>query len=74
MNISYIYDLKGKPEYAVIPINFWNKISSLIDNEQEKSQIKTSFDPQNYRGIISNLDLDIYLELSKMRDEWERNI
>ncbi len=72
MNISYIYDLKGKPEYAVIPIYFWNKISSMIDNEQEKPQVKTSFEPQKYRGILSNFDLDIDLELSKMRDEWER--
>lgn len=72
MNINYIYDLKGKPEYAVIPIYLWNKISNLIEIDKDKNMSSKSFEPKEFRGILSNLNIDTDQELSKMRDEWER--
>ncbi|HPI18900.1 MAG TPA: hypothetical protein PKY56_00880 [Candidatus Kapabacteria bacterium] len=74
MNISYIYDKKGEPEYAVIPIIFWKKLEKDILKTVEKNNISKKFNPKEYKGIISSLNLNIEDEIQEMREEWERSI
>jgi len=74
MNISYIYDKKGEPEYAVIPIIFWEKIEKDILRTENHKNISKKFNPREYKGLISSLNLNIEDEIQEMREEWERSI
>jgi hypothetical protein len=75
MNVNYIYDTKGKAEYAVIPIILWERINHLFESEKSKSDNHKSieFEPKEFKGILSNLNLNIESEISDLRYEWERN-
>lgn len=72
MSIEYIYDSNGKKTGVIIPIDIWNKNKSKILNEQGEKESKKVFKPSKYRGIYSNLDIDIEKETKKLRDEWVR--
>ena len=76
MTVNYIYNTKGKPEYAVVPYILWEELEKLID-EKAASQVKKMkkiFEPSKYYGILKHLDLDINTEIKNMRKEWKRNI
>ena len=76
MNINYIYNAKGKPEYAVIPFSLWKKLSGKLDNKlnDKKVQDMKIFDPKEYRGVLTHLNLNIEDEILEMRNDWTRNI
>ncbi len=69
MNVSYIYNSKGNAEYVVIPVILWNKLNNLLEKENTNE-----FHPNEYKGILSDLNLDIDAELLNIREEWTRNI
>jgi hypothetical protein len=78
---NYIYDEKGIAEYVVLPVKIWEilkpyltsneiKIKEMNPEELKKTE---SFNPKDYFGIISHLELDVEQELKNMRSEWTRN-
>ncbi len=75
MNINFIYNLNGKPEYAVIPYNIWETLEKYISGNESNIQkkIKKRFNPDNYKGILSHLHLNVDKEIKKMRSEWKRD-
>lgn len=78
MTINYIYDTQGKLEYAVVPIQIWETVQSYLpknvsDDLVEKESAYKKFEPKDYFGMLSHLNLDAEQELSNMRAEWTRN-
>ena len=76
MTVNYIYDSKGAIEYAIIPYAVWKKLKqniSINKNDKIKDNDK-DFDPSEYRGMLSHLNLDIEKELRNMKDQWNTNI
>lgn len=73
MSVNYIYNSQGQPEYAVIPINEWESVKKLIKENTLKSNLN-EFKPSDYKGILSNLKLDLDSEIIEMRNQWTRNI
>ncbi len=76
MTVNYIYGSKGNIEYAIIPYSEWKKLKQNISLEETES-IKDNnkkFEPSEYRGILSDLNIDIEMELKNMRDQWSINI
>jgi hypothetical protein len=67
MKMQYIYDEKGRQTGVIVPINLWNKISNLVDQNQEG---KTDWDPSKYRGMYKDLLVDVEKECDVLRDEW----
>ena len=76
MNVSYVYNVEGKAEYAVVPILLWQKISQSVDNDliNDSSSKCLPFNPRKFKGILSKLNLDFDSEISSMRSEWTRDI
>jgi len=79
---NYIYDEKGIAEYVVLPVKIWEYLKPYltVSNEINLKEIKPTelkkpenFNPKEYFGIISHLNLDIEQELINMRSEWTRN-
>ncbi|MCF8236000.1 MAG: hypothetical protein K9G67_13455 [Bacteroidales bacterium] len=35
---------------------------------------KSDFNPEEYRGVLSHLDIDLEKELSEMRNQWKHYI
>lgn len=73
MNINYIFDSKGLPEYAVVPIEIWQKMNQQLSNNNDKQNKVRKFDPSNYKGLIRKQNIDLEKEISDMRSEWTRN-
>ena len=76
MTVNYIYDSKGAIEYAIIPYIEWKKLKkniSINKNRNIKDDDK-DFDPSEYRGMLSHLNLDIEKELKNMKSQWNTNI
>jgi len=44
------------------------------DKQEDCSISKRKFNPLAYKGILSDLNLDIERELELMRKEWERDV
>jgi hypothetical protein len=65
--INYIYGTDGKVEYAVVPIQTWEKMQQRLHTEP------TSFDPKQFWGCLSLGDMDIERELLLLRKEWSRD-
>ena len=75
MQVNYIFNSKGKPEYAVIPFLMWENMEKINQNKKNKfKKDKNKFNPENYIGILSHLELNIETELLDMRKEWNRSI
>ncbi len=76
ITVKYIYDSTGEIEYAVIPYSIWKKIKkNITGNKIEKpKEEKKDFDPSEYKGMLSHLNLDIEKELRNMKDQWNTNI
>jgi hypothetical protein len=79
---NYIYDEKGVAEYVVLPVKIWNFLKPYLStsNEIKLEEIKPAekqqaenFNPKDYFGCISHLNLDIEQEIKNMRNEWDRN-
>lgn len=77
MTVKYIHNSQGQQESVIIPINLWRLIQSYLPlalNKPTKAKKNVSdFQPTEYFGMISYLNLDIEEELKIMRDEWNRN-
>ncbi len=72
--LNYIYDEKGSPEYVVIPIKLWNSVKKLINfNGDKNNSINENFNPEEYYGLTSGLNLNIEEELKNIREEWTRD-
>ncbi len=76
ITVNYIYDSDGAIEYAIIPYSIWEKLKQSITNNiaEKKDNAEKKFDPSEYRGILSHLNLDIENELKNMKDQWKTNI
>ncbi len=74
MSLNYIYDKKGKAEYVVLPIKYWQYIKKIISTEENEDKPDRKFNPNDYYGVISNLNLDVEEEIKNIRKEWSRNI
>lgn len=76
MNVSYVYNVEGKVEYAVVPILLWQKLSQSLGNESINAfdSKPYPFNPRNYKGLLSDLNIDVDSEISRMRNEWTRDI
>ena len=76
MQVSYIYDTYGKPEYVVVPISVWHQLKKSNTEEVNgfQSEKVNDFVPENFKGILSGLNLDIEAEILGMRNEWIRDI
>ncbi|MFH1050330.1 MAG: hypothetical protein V1779_05285 [bacterium] len=76
MTVNYIYNSKGKPEYAVVPYLLWESlekhVSQITKNIIEDGTKK--FNPAEFKGILKHLDLDLDSEIELMRSRWTRNL
>jgi len=78
---NYIYDEKGTAEYVVLPVKIWEILKPYLAKDEIKmkeinpleSNKTENFNPKEYFGIISHLNLNIEQELKNMRSEWTRN-
>lgn len=68
MRVQYIYNEHGERESVIIPYKEWEKIRPTLKEE------KADFNPDEYKGIYKNLDLNWDEEIKNLRDEWERKI
>jgi len=76
MTVNYIYAADGAIEYAIIPYSIWEKLKQSITNNKTENNVndKKGFDPSEYRGVLSHLNLDIESELENMKHQWKTNI
>ena len=76
MTVNYIYNSKGKPEYAVVPYFLWETIEKQFEKEKGKKieKISEKFNPVEFKGILKHLNLDLDNEIKELRKQWARNI
>jgi hypothetical protein len=79
MKINYVYNDKGIAEYVVIPADVWVRVQKYLKKTQPKTelkdeQVKKKFNPRDFKGILSPLNLDIEQELLNMKNAWKKNI
>ena len=79
MTINYVYNDKGIAEYVVIPTKIWVEVQKFLDTkkityELPEKQTKVKFNPRDYKGLLSPLNLDIEHELLEMKNGWKKNI
>lgn len=78
MAINYIYDQQGTLEYAIVPANVWEAVKKYATTAELSTPIevpeKECFDPTEFYGMLSHLDLDIEQELLDMRKGWIKTI
>jgi hypothetical protein len=67
MKVQYIYNEEGQRENVIIPYKEWERIRSIIEEEKEME-----FDPDKYKGIYKNMQLNLEEEIKNLRDEWNR--
>jgi len=70
LTYNYIYNEKGVAEYVVIPVKIWDKVKEYLSPKNPEHK---KFNPREYKGMLSHLNLDIEQELINMRKEWTRN-
>jgi hypothetical protein len=70
--VQYIYDSKGKKTGVIIPIEVWEKSKLKIIEMESSKDRKKDFHPSQFRGIYSNMKLDLQQEARKLREEWVR--
>lgn len=74
MTINYIYDQQGTLEYAIVPADVWEAVKKYAPATELSTPIKAPedepFDPTEFYGMLSHLDLDIEQELLDMRKGW----
>ena len=64
MLIEYIYDQNGQATHVVVPVSVWDNL---------KQHLEKPFNPSDYHGFISHLNLDIEQEIQTLRSEWNRD-
>lgn len=67
MKVQYIYNEDGERESVIIPYKEWKKMRSSIDRKKDKE-----FDPDKYRGIYKDMQLNLEEEIKNLRNEWDR--
>ena len=72
-SLNYIYNQTGLAEYVVIPVEYWNYIKKIIKDKAKPNTQTENFNPKDYFGAISHLNLNIEDELINMRSEWKRD-
>ncbi len=73
MSVNYLYSPDGILEYAVVPIEVWDMVKMYIpQNVLDTAAIpsNSSFEPNDYFGMLAHLNLDVEQELTNMRSEW----
>jgi hypothetical protein len=76
---NYIYNEKGLAEYVVLPVKIWEMLKPYLNsneikiNEVVPNPNPEKFNPREFFGAISHLNIDIEEELKNMRSEWTRN-
>lgn len=75
MNVQYITDKQGHKNAVLLPIRDWEKIQEdLKELELLKKKPKQKLS-ERFSGCISRERADeLQEELTKMRNEWERDI
>lgn len=75
MVVKYIYNSNGKIEYTLVPYIIWKDLKKYIDNDKIITPIKNKkeFNPSEYRGMLSHLNLDIEKEIQNLRNQWTKN-
>jgi len=78
MIINYIYNEKGIAEYVIIPTDIWDSVQEYLKTKKieihtQNKNLQKRFNPKDYYGITSHLNIDIEQELKNMREEWTRN-
>jgi len=79
MTINYVYNDKGIADYVVIPTTIWVEIQKILHTnniayELPEKKDKVKFNPRDYKGLLSSLNLDIEQELLDMKNAWKKNI
>jgi hypothetical protein len=59
--VKYVYDSKGKKTGVIISIDVWEKTKSKIIAIENKKE----FHPLKFRGIYSNMKIDLDEEAKK---------
>lgn len=73
MRINYIYDPNGALEYALVPIELWERVQHYLPQNMLDAEVmpsNNSFEPNDYVGMLSHLGLDMEQEITNMRSEW----
>lgn len=65
---------KENKDFLITILKHFDFITKIDDINKERSNVSNSFEPNDYYGCLSNLNLDIENELKKMREEWTRDI
>jgi len=67
MEVRYIYNENGEKENVIIPYKEWLQIRAMMKMTTEKT-----FDPDKYKGIYKDSELDLEQEINNLRNEWTR--
>lgn len=73
MPINYLYSSEGALEYAVVPIEVWDMVKMYIPQNVLDTEVipsNSTFEPNDYLGMLAHLNLDIEQEITNMRSEW----
>ena len=47
---------------------------ALIIKREKEAQKGQEFDPEEYRGVLNHLNIDVERESKKLREQWKRDI
>jgi len=72
-DLADYWDQTEPAEFEILPdarrpYKDWKRIRPTMKKKE------TDFDPDEYKGIYKNLDLNWDEEIKNLRDEWEREI
>jgi len=75
MLINYVYNEQGVAEYVVIPSSVWFSVQEYLDKNKIQIEVlekpkNKKFNPREFKGILSPLNLDIEEELLNRRKVW----
>lgn len=73
MSVNYLYNSEGGLEYAIVPIEIWELVKMYVPQnvlDTEAIPSNSTFEPNDYFGMLSHLNLDIEQEITNMRTEW----
>ncbi len=77
MVVNYVYNDKGIAEYVVIPTIVWTSVQEYINKNNitfdlPSKPVEKKFNPREFKGLLSPLNLDIEQEILNMRSAWKR--
>ncbi|WP_342771261.1 MULTISPECIES: hypothetical protein [unclassified Methanoculleus] len=68
MGVQYICDAEGRKTGVIVPIDLWDSLNA----EKPADKRVGVPDPEKYRGIYRDLNIDLKAEIRNLRDEWNR--